>query len=611
MLTDSVVKYEWEPCLQTIEGHGSCINTVASPPDSLLLASGSCDKTVRIWREGELLNSFEHSDDVLCICFSPDVQYIATGSRGKMLKVWHVDTGQRYISSQHRSPVTSIAFSNDSTRLFSGTQDGSIRVISLKRGSEASSDSKGWVGKGAHDERVNSACFSADGTRIAWGTEQGNIVVWYLNRGPKPQVSLNHGSPVRAIYLRPDGTFLVSVAQDGSINTWDIRDIRDSSQEPRSRIMLAPTAAGITTASFSSDGTRLVSSSCDTKCLVWCAMTGECLAILGGEGRSIQSHQKKVNAAVFFKRDTCVISGSEDTTVKIWDLEQETVSQPPEHGSRVTSTSISRDGMRLVTGSTDKAVKVWDASTAECFRTLQGHTGSITAVAFSADGRLVASGSYDSTARIWDLGADDGSCKTTKSTGGHITALGFSNSGGSLAFGLNNGTIAIWDLSSEMFHFPDKSHDSAVTSVAFSICGAQLVSSSRDGTVKIWNLCNLGKYALQKTLNLGREVQSVRFDQDSPRLLTDSSIVCIEPESVSSPGQAQNMFEVTEFHEACGYSISLDKRWVTLNGHNLMSLPFNYRPSCMATVGGTMFIGCESGQVFTIRFLSEMFPQYV
>ncbi|KAI9899900.1 hypothetical protein N3K66_004162 [Trichothecium roseum] len=381
MLTDSVVKYEWEPCLQTIEGHGSCINTVASSTDGLLLASGSCDKTVRIWREGELLNSFEHSDDVLCICFSPDVRYIATGSRGKMLK--------------------------------------------------------------------------------------------------------------------------------------------------------------------------------------------------------------------------------------IWDLEQKTVSQPPEHGSRVTSTSISRDGMRLVTGSTDKAVKVWDASTAECFRTLQGHTDSITAVAFSADGRLVASGSYDSTARIWDLGADNGSCKTTKSTCGHITALGFSNSGGSLAFGLNNGTIAIWDLSSEVFHFPDKSHGDAVTSVAFSICGAQVVSSSRDGTVKIWNLCNLGKYALQKTLNLGRDVQSVRFDQGSPRLLTDSSIVCIEPESVSSPGQAQNMFKVTEFHEAYGYSISLDKRWVTLNGHNLMSLPFNYRPSCMATAGGIMFIGCESGQAFTIRFLSEIFPQYV
>ncbi|KAK3313601.1 hypothetical protein B0H66DRAFT_483850 [Apodospora peruviana] len=89
------------------------------------------------------------------------------------------------------------------------------------------------------------------------------------------------------------------------------------------------------------------------------------------------------------------------------------------HGSSVNSVAFSPDSNLVVSGSDDNTVKIWDVATGACTKTLVGHSSYVNSVAFSPDSNLVVSGSDDSTVKIWDVAT--GAC--TKTLEGHSRAV--------------------------------------------------------------------------------------------------------------------------------------------------------------------------------------------
>jgi WD40 repeat protein len=73
------------------------------------------------------------------------------------------------------------------------------------------------------------------------------------------------------------------------------------------------------------------------------------------------------------------------------------------HTSAVNSVAFSPDGKLLASGSDDNTIKLWDVATGQEVRTFEGHTDWVTSVAFSPDGKLLASGSWDNTIKLWDI----------------------------------------------------------------------------------------------------------------------------------------------------------------------------------------------------------------
>jgi len=157
-------------------------------------------------------------------------------------------------------------------------------------------------------------------------------------------------------------------------------------------------------------------------------------------------------------------------------------------------------------------------------------------------------------------------------------------------------------------------HDDWVNTVAFSADGQRLASASDDKTVKIWDRAT--GQCLQ-TVDVGPSMTNLSFAPDGSYLPTEVGVIKVEssPRLQVITAGSVNITAATataatvedhtfERHGAKqdGYSLSLDRSWITRNGQNVLWLPPEYRAQCSAVLGRTVCIGCRSGRVLFFGF---------
>jgi hypothetical protein len=152
----------------------------------------------------------------------------------------------------------------------------------------------------------------------------------------------------------------------------------------------------VISASFSPDGSRIVTGSQDKTAKVWDAKSG-------AEVLTFNGHTSPLASASFSPDGSRIVTGSGDKTAKVWDAKSGAeVLTLRGHTALVSSASFSPDGSRIVTGSYDNTAKVWDAKSGAALLTLKGHTDSVSSASFSPDGSRIVTGSGDKTAKVWD-----------------------------------------------------------------------------------------------------------------------------------------------------------------------------------------------------------------
>ncbi|HVR30787.1 MAG TPA: NACHT domain-containing protein [Thermoanaerobaculia bacterium] len=118
--------------------------------------------------------------------------------------------------------------------------------------------------------------------------------------------------------------------------------------------------------------------------------------------KTLEGHADSVLAVAVTADGRRAVSGSEDKTLRVWDLETGGSRALLGHTDSVLAVSVTPDGRQAVSGSGDNTVRLWDLETGES-RVLVGHTDSVCAVAVTPDGRRAVSGSGDATMRVWEL----------------------------------------------------------------------------------------------------------------------------------------------------------------------------------------------------------------
>jgi WD40 repeat protein len=225
------------------------------------------------------------------------------------------------------------------------------------------------------------------------------------------------------------------------------------------------------------------------------------------ESNILQGHKQNVTSVAFSPYGHYIASGSEDRTVRLWDLEGNPVSKPFKgHQDYVNSIAFSRDGRYIVTGSSDKTVRLWDLK-GNLINTFQGHKGVVSSVAFSPDGKYIASGGYDGM-RLWDRKGN--LIQPFLGRKARVFAVAFSPDGQTIV-SANGKTIQLWDLKGNPLGKPIAVHVYAVYSAAFSPDGKYIVTSGTDGRVRLVSLKNKN---ISKTF-LDSDVTSVTFSPDS------------------------------------------------------------------------------------------------
>ena len=120
---------------------------------------------------------------------------------------------------------------------------------------------------------------------------------------------------------------------------------------------------------------------------------------------TLEGHTERVNSVAFSPDRTTLASGSDDATIKLWDVTTSTnIATLEGHTNRVNPVAFSPDGTTLASGGWE-AIKLWDVAARTNIATFKGHTDEVNSVAFSSDGATLASGSRDGTILLWDMHA--------------------------------------------------------------------------------------------------------------------------------------------------------------------------------------------------------------
>jgi len=293
----------------TYSDHQRIVYTVCSSKKDNLLASGSDDKTIRLWRRSPETNkprciaSLSLRSCINALAFDPQGTTLAAALDSGWIELYDMQKGKMIgaLEGQTTSEVWTITWAPDGANIVSGSLDRAVRIWDAKERECR------WALRG-HDEWVNGVAVSGDGSMIVSGSGDKTVKLWDTKTMACDHTIRGHGDFVRSVAVTGDNKYVVSASDDTTLRVWDIKKSKLHGIFKGHNKGIYCVAAG--------KGSMVASASRDYTIKVWDAASADKPA-KKAYMKEFKTHKGDVNSCCFFKDGEFVASGSDDKSVQI------------------------------------------------------------------------------------------------------------------------------------------------------------------------------------------------------------------------------------------------------------------------------------------------------
>ena len=453
------------------------------------------------------------------LAFAPDGNTFASGSEDKTVRIWNTKKQRKHATLKgHTGWVTALAFSNDGNIIASGDTDGTVRVWNVKKKREL-------VELKGHINQVLAVAFTPDGNTLATGSADGTIQLWNPKNGEKIKtLSTDFTETMSDMVFSQDDTILTTALFNNTVHRYVLKsgkkvsEFTDSIQKITHASALSPDGTHIAChpvngiIAFNGRENWRINKSYQghEKIQIWNLNTGEELPpLMQAFGNMAFSLDNKMLACLSSENVSKWIvnnggSGGSGSSrgIFVWDIEKNNIDfhLPLESSSSSAPIVMSSDGSKLVTTGWSNTVYVWDFEKRELIHTLPVDGYSLV---ISNDAKLLAVKEFSSIS-IWDLTTGiikrklgsrvDKNSYTGIIKGAHGYALAFSPDASILCVAsvipihsksIDEVDLIDIDTGRKLISLPG--HTEPIEILKFSHNGKILASGSQDGTVLLWD----------------------------------------------------------------------------------------------------------------------------